>query len=71
MCVPSLYTDVILFFRSFFSKTLASPQERAWSARNCAEREKEKYLKSTWKVLEKFLNKKVNETFMNHGTLSF
>ena len=27
MCVPSLYTDVVLFFRSFFSKTLAGAQE--------------------------------------------
>ena len=27
MFVPSLYTDVVLFFRSFFSKTLAGAQE--------------------------------------------
>ena len=27
MCVPSLYTDVVLFFCSFFSKTLAGAQE--------------------------------------------
>ena len=57
MCVPSLYTDVVLFFRSFFSKTLAGAQEWAWSARTSMEYENEKYLKSTWKVLENFLNK--------------
>ena len=57
MFVPSLYTDVVLFFRSFFSKTLAGAQEWVWSARTSMESEKEKYLKSTWEVLEKFLNK--------------
>ena len=33
MKVNSLYTDVVLFFFSFFSKTSASLRERAWSAR--------------------------------------